>query len=65
MVTVESEPGVGSTFRVLFPKVKAKLKKTRTNGSNPGGKERILFVDDEPLLRRMGSSHPRIDSATL
>ena len=49
--TVRSEPGKGSTFQVYLPKIElpaspavAKVLPIR------GGKERILFIDDEDLL---------------
>lgn len=49
---VESQPGKGTTFTLLFPIVVA----TAVNEedvviSPPGGSERILFVDDEEDLR--------------
>jgi CheY-like chemotaxis protein/anti-sigma regulatory factor (Ser/Thr protein kinase) len=54
-ISVYSEPGKGTTFHLLFPKIE-------TSGSNehlsttaiPGGKERILFVDDEEMLVHLG-----------
>ncbi|MEN6616829.1 MAG: PAS domain S-box protein, partial [Syntrophorhabdus sp.] len=50
-ITVESEPGIGSTFRVFLPKIKTKVKKSRTKIDNiPVGTENVLFVDDEDML---------------
>ena len=56
-VTVESRPGKGSTFRVYLPLMEQKPAATRRESpldSLPGGNERVLFVDDEPSLSRMG-----------
>lgn len=54
-VTVESEPGKGATFHVFLPRADT------TSGDvdalepkAPVGRERILFVDDEPALVEMG-----------
>ncbi len=49
-IAVESEPGKGSTFRAFLPKVKAKAKEQVERVELPRGNERVLFVDDEPLL---------------
>ncbi len=50
-ITVESEPRVGSTFRVLLPKAGAGPESEAPLPRRiPGGTERVLFVDDEDLL---------------
>jgi PAS domain S-box-containing protein len=54
-VTVESKPGVGSIFRVLLPKAKTEPEEEQPRTVQiPGGKERILFVDDEDMLVEWG-----------
>ena len=54
-ITVESELGVGTLFRVFLPKIKSDIKSepTKTDDS-PGGSERVLFLDDEELLVEWG-----------
>ena len=50
-----SEPGKGSTFHIYLPAVKREWAQEReTEGPVPGGTERILFVDDEPMLADLG-----------
>jgi PAS domain S-box-containing protein len=64
-ITVESAPGAGSSFRVYLPILDLEEQPGRRPGpaaSLPGGRERILLVDDEEaivdlakqLLQRLG-----------
>ena len=64
-IIVNSEPGQGTTFHVVLPKFGGEVKnkiKIQPTKEVPGGKERILLVDDEVelvesgirVLKRMG-----------
>jgi CheY-like chemotaxis protein len=53
-VDVESEPGRGSTFRIYLPRVEAQPTESAEAvgpGPGPGGRETVLFVEDEEVLR--------------
>ncbi len=54
-IVVESEMGKGTTFSVYLPAIRQRTeKKTEAAGSVPTGDERILFVDDEPVICKIG-----------
>jgi len=54
-VMAESEPGQGATFQVFFPVVEKKSNLSGESGKDMlAGNERILFVDDEPSLAKLG-----------
>jgi PAS domain S-box-containing protein len=55
-ITVESEEGRGTIFTVYFPAsdVGSVEAKTEQKRELPPGTERILFVDDEPMIMKLG-----------
>ena len=53
-IAVESEPGVGSTFHVYFPRLKKEAAPVQEmEDMVPGGHERVLLVDDESSIRTL------------
>ena len=55
-ITVDSEPGSGSTFTLCLPAhrdAEQPHPPTPKTSAVRGGNERILFVDDDPALRRL------------
>ncbi|NNG01471.1 MAG: response regulator [Desulfobacteraceae bacterium] len=54
-ISVYSEPHKGTIFRIFLPVVQTgAIKKTVTMDELVKGTERVLFVDDEPVIARMG-----------
>jgi PAS domain S-box-containing protein len=54
-IRVESEPGVGSTFTIFFPKARVDLVANQpVSEQTQGNGERVLFVDDEEFLTEWG-----------
>jgi len=54
-IQVSSRLGEGATFNVFFPMVQAAgATETATEEAVVGGRERILFVDDEPSIEFLG-----------
>jgi PAS domain S-box-containing protein len=55
-ITVRSEPGEGTTFSVYIPMVDVQSEATtQVDDLLPRGSERILLVDDEPVLVEIGT----------
>jgi CheY-like chemotaxis protein len=58
-ITVYSEPGKGTTFHVYLPLIQEKGREEKEEKESeehiPTGSERILFIDDEQVLTKIGS----------
>ena len=54
-IAVESEPGAGATFRILFPieLAQAPIVEKATQAPIAGGSETILLAEDEDLVRKI------------
>jgi PAS domain S-box-containing protein len=54
-IFVYSEPGKGSTFKICLPVIEGRFKLGESvERPVPTGVERILFIDDEPVIMEMG-----------
>jgi len=55
-ITCDSEPGVGTTFKVYLPVTKAERESQSSIGKLvlPRGTETVLLVDDEEMIRHLG-----------
>ncbi|NTV50362.1 MAG: response regulator [Geobacteraceae bacterium] len=51
---VQSEPGVGSVFKIYLPMVECEIVPPVSNDDTVAGKGGILLVDDEKILREVG-----------
>jgi CheY-like chemotaxis protein len=56
-IDLKSQPGVGTTFEIYFPALPGVEAEPETTQASPepvrGGKETILVVEDEPVLREL------------
>jgi PAS domain S-box-containing protein len=59
-ITVYSKPDAGTIFHVYLPRIGLGIGEEKIEEVQPPrGTERILFVDDEDLLARLGAKHLR------
>src|SRR5262245_37651910 len=66
-VSVESAPGRGATFRVVFPRCAQPRPALVAGASKPGasGRETILLVEDEDNLRAVAADSLRVNHYTV
>jgi len=55
-IRVESEPGRGTSIRVLLPALTSSEPPAQPAPAPPVPKKLVLFVDDEPQIRELGAS---------
>ncbi len=54
-ISVYSEPALGTTVKVLFPRIDERpTRETVLSNELPTGNEKVLFIDDEKSLVKMG-----------
>jgi CheY-like chemotaxis protein len=56
LLTVESTPGVGTTFCVFFPIAQQRLRQHPVVAESASGEGTILVVDDEEIVRRVAQA---------
>ena len=58
IITIDSFPGAGTTFSLYFPVIEHSqvAESAPQNATFPAGSERILNVDDDPLLATLGEA---------
>lgn len=66
-ITVESAPGLGTTFRIYFPRVEQEAQGAAVVDvvTPESGRETVLLVEDEPSLRRLVHETLRLQGYTV